>query len=53
MQNWDQIKRNARKTGTFAGRTPKDSDAFYDFFANDRPRLLHRLKTAAHRFMAR
>ena len=40
MSNLDAILRNHQMTGCFSGKTEKQEDAYYAFFANDRPKLL-------------
>ncbi len=47
MSTWDSIRRTEQRTGTFLGRTQDEQDSFYRFFADDRPRLLHRLTQGA------
>ena len=38
MANWDNISRNAKTHGDFAGRTHAEQDAYFIFFAGPKPR---------------
>ena len=40
MSNLDAIYRNLQRTGCLSGKTQKEEDDYYAFFANDRPKLL-------------
>ena len=53
MKDWDQIQRNARKTGSFAGATGQEQDEYFAFFANDRPRFFRPFKIGAGKLWSR
>lgn len=37
MSDWTQISTNRRRTGGFAGRSAREQDAYFEFFAGDVP----------------
>lgn len=37
MANWEDISRNAKTRGDFAGRTQAEQDAYFIFFAGPKP----------------
>ena len=43
MPTWERINANSRNTGTFAGKTQRQQDAYFEFFALDEPRHLKKL----------
>ena len=53
MSTWDHIQKNVRATGSFVGTSQNEQDAYFKFFALDRPRVFQPMKKAAQKLLQR